>query len=78
MNVINNVNDISGAGLNEETPTQNYTLEFKTTAKNRKEYDYREHKWDLKNQLNVDDYLTNTSYSFIKGGHIEKNETKTC
>ena len=76
-----NDNSLAGPAPTEETPTppaQNYMLEFKTTTKNSKEYEYRTHKWNCQSQLNVDDYLTKTRYRFEEGGHIQKNESKTC
>ena len=52
-------------------------LEFQTTPKNSKEYNYRSHKWDCKNQLDLNEYLKKTSYNFKEGGWIKKNDSKT-
>lgn len=54
-----------------------FMLEFQTTPKNSKEYSYRSHKWDCKNQLDLVEYLKKTSYNFKEGGWIQKNDTKT-
>ena len=52
-----NDNSTVGPPPAEETSLpQNYMLEFKTTTKNSKEYEYRTHKWNCQSQLNVDDY----------------------
>jgi hypothetical protein len=77
-----NDNSTVGPPPAEETPTpppQNYMLEFQTTILNSKEYNHhRSHRWDCSSQLNVDDYLTKTHYRFEEGGHIQKNDSKTC
>lgn len=41
-----------------------FMLEFQTTPKNSKEYNYRLHKWDCKDQLDLVEYLKKTSYNF--------------
>lgn len=63
-----------------ETKNDNeeFMLEFQTTPKNSKEYNYRSHKWDCRNQLDLVDYLKKTSYNFKEGGWIQENESKTC
>ena len=61
-----------------EKKDEDFILEFQTTPKNSKEYNYRSHKWDCKNQLDVVEYLKKTSYDFKESGWIQKNDTKTC
>ena len=68
------MNDLSELIKNDEE----FMLEFQTTPKNSKEYNYRSHKWDCRKQLNVVDYLKKTSYNFKEGGWIQQNDSKTC
>ena len=63
--------------LKNEEDDDYYILEFQTTLKNSKEYSYRSHRWNCKNQLNINDYLQKTSYNFKEGGWIQKNDSKT-
>ena len=65
MNQTTYSNDNSTVGpppAEETPPSQNYMLEFKTTTKNSKEYEYRTHKWNCQSQLNIDDYLIINDY----------------
>jgi hypothetical protein len=61
----------------EKKNDEEFMLEFQTTPKNSKEYNYRSHKWDCKHQLDLDEYLKKTSYNFKEGGWIQKNNSKT-
>ena len=64
--------DVTCAGV------EDYTLKFQTTQKNCKAYEYRDHTWNCKNQLDVDAFLKETKYDFKQGGCIQKNDQKTC
>ena len=50
-------------------------LRFKITQKNQKNIEYQEIVWDLKNQINIDDFLKEFSeYGFKKAATIVKNK----
>ena len=77
------MNDDSGLDANirgietmcvEKKNDEEFMLEFQTTPKNSKEYNYRSHKWDCTNQLDLVEYLKKTSYNFKEGGWIQKDE----
>lgn len=51
---------------------EDYKITFQTTEKNRKQWDYRTHVWDLKNQLELKPFLKNCTYPFKYGGCIVK------
>jgi hypothetical protein len=61
----------------EKKNDEEFMLEFQTTPKNSKEYNYRSHKWDCTNQLDLVEYLKKTSYNFKEGGWIQQNDSKT-
>ena len=71
--------------MNEETQQMNvekkndeeFMLEFQTTPKNSQEYNYRSHKWDCTHQIELVEFLKQTSYEFKDGGWIEKNDSNT-
>lgn len=53
-------------------------LKFQTTQKNCKVYEYSDHVWNCKHQLEIDAFLKKTNYDFKPGGWIQKNDQKTC
>lgn len=61
---------------NTQTPSNDYMLEFESTEKC-SQGPYRTHIWNCKNQLNINDYLTKTSYNFKEGGWIKESD-RTC
>jgi hypothetical protein len=60
----------------EKKNDEEFMLEFQTTPKNSKQYNYRNHRWNCKNQIDLVDYLPKTSYDFKEGGWIQKNDSK--
>jgi hypothetical protein len=64
---IESVSDLSiEVDVNEE-----FKINFKTTHKNSKEYEYREHTWDLKEQIDINTFLEITKHPFEYGGCIK-------
>lgn len=54
-----------------------FVIVFNTTIKNSKEYNYKTHKWDLSNQLDLNTFLEKTIYPFEYGGCIESRIDET-
>lgn len=53
-------------------------IEFNTTPKRSGEYIYTTMKWDLTNQLNVEDFLNKHPNTFVKVGRIVGDAEKSC
>jgi len=64
--------------VNDADGEEEFILKFQTTPKNSKEYNYRLHKWNCRNQLDLVEYLKKTTYNFKEGGWIQQNDEKTC
>ena len=73
------MNEVMHNDNSAETVENKFMLEFQTTVKNIQHYNaYRPHRWDCKDQLDVDEYLKiPTTYKFKEGGWIQKNDSKT-
>jgi hypothetical protein len=56
-----------------ETEENKFMLEFQTMKKDKT--GSNKHIWNCKNQLDVKDFLEQTSYTFTDGGWIQKNDT---
>jgi len=58
--------------MNKETDINRDEMKiyFQSTEKNSKEYNYREHVWDLTNQLDRDEYFSKCPYDFKYGGYL--------
>ena len=61
----------------EPEPEPIFDIEFYTTPKNSKEFNYRTHRWDLSNQLDLNTFLEATEYPFEYGGCIISRTDET-